>query len=469
MNKTRLMMGSVFVGLLAGLALAVILVLGLGPNSAAPVAQANTTTLAVAQNVAQAAATATPAASAGKAANSQYGDLLAQNFATRLGVDQTRLNSAFTAAATDTIDQALRDGKMDANTANKLKTLTGQGFAAFFNANLRGSDKAGKEEYGTTAAANDSMGATASAVLPAVARTLGISEDALILALKQGQTLQALEQAHSVTDAQVQSAVLAAVRSMLNAGVSNNQWTQAEADATYTTFSENVAAFLAKITNVGNEDTKRIEDHPGSSTDGPQQAAFQAAATAADNAVAQLFGLTFDQLQGKLQGGDTLLGLERAHGVTEQQVQSAALAAGQAAITAGVKSQSWTQTVATAATQDWNANIANYLAKIRNSTPLPTMFDAAQTAVLGLLGLTPTQLQDALKAKQTLQTLEQAHGLTAQQVKDAAVVAGRKALTDGVQQGKWTQIQADDASLAFDETVDSFLANFVARSATGKK
>lgn len=106
---------------------------------------------------------------------------------------------------------------------------------------------------------------------------------------------------------------------------------------------------------------------------------------------------------------------------------------------------------------------------MRGAIALPAVFDTAQAAVLRLLGLTPTQLQDALKAGQTLQTLEQAHGLTTQQVKDAAVTAGRKALSDGVQQGNWTQIQAEDASLVFDETADSFLANFVARSATGKK
>src|SRR5689334_19829731 len=120
MSQSRMMIAGVLLGMLASAALLAVLILGLGPTAAAPTGE---TTLRAAG--APAAPTATADAPAGKPAaadlQQHYANLLVQNFAAKLGVDQARLNSAFAAAASDTIDQAVADGKLDAASAQKLK------------------------------------------------------------------------------------------------------------------------------------------------------------------------------------------------------------------------------------------------------------------------------------------------------------------------------------------------------------
>src|SRR5205814_513695 len=74
-----------------------------------------------------------------------------------------------------------------------------------------------------------------------------------------------------------------------------------------------------------------------------------------------------------------------------------------------------------------------------------------------LFGMSYDQLVSAAKSGQTLDSLEQAHHITAQQVHDAALTAARNALNTGVQNGKWTQAQADETYQAFSLKVDSTL------------
>src|SRR5437868_4108533 len=84
---------------------------------------------AAAQPASQPAATAAaqpaaPSSDSGNADGVKYSNALVANFASRLGVDQARLNSAFTAAANDTVDLAVRDGKLTPEQAAKIKSLT---------------------------------------------------------------------------------------------------------------------------------------------------------------------------------------------------------------------------------------------------------------------------------------------------------------------------------------------------------
>jgi hypothetical protein len=85
---------------------------------------------------------------------------------------------------------------------------------------------------------------------------------------------------------------------------------------------------------------------------------------AAFDAVARTLKLTRGQLQSSLKRGQTLAQLETAHGVSDAQVQAAALAAGKAALTAGVQRKAWTQAQATAYAAVFEKNLAAYLAAL---------------------------------------------------------------------------------------------------------
>jgi hypothetical protein len=97
-----------------------------------------------------------------------------------------------------------------------------------------------------------------------------------------------------------------------------------------------------------------------SATAALERAAYQAAF----DAVARTLKLTRGQLQTALKRGQTLAQLEKARGVSEAQVQAAALAAGKAALTAGVQRKAWTQAQATAYAATFEKNLAAYLAAL---------------------------------------------------------------------------------------------------------
>jgi hypothetical protein len=285
--------------------------------------------------------------------------------------------------------------------------------------------------------------------MPAIAARLGLTESQLMDALKQGQTLQALEQAHGVTAAQMHEAELTAIRAALTTGVQKGQWTQAEADSAYAEISRNIDNIEVKISGLGM--AIRVEK----GKPGPQEAALEST----NNAVAGLFGLNFDALQMQLNGGKTLLELERQHNVTEQQVLAAAQAAAQAALAEGVQKGQWDQAAADQTAAEVRGMLPMYLAKYRHPRGLSEAYDAAQNAVAGLFGLDSQGLADALKNGQTRQSLQQAHAVSDQKLRDTALAAGQAALAAGVQKSQWTQVQADDSALAFGETLDFFLAN----------
>ncbi len=445
MTHARITIGSMLLGMVAMLAIGALLLGVLSPSAAAPAASS--------QHVLQAAgaaATATPAAASGKggapADSAHYADLLVQNFATQLGVDTTRLNSAFTAAANATIDQAVHDGKLSADQATKAKAQVSEGLGTLLVATLPGAAAQSR-----AATANPAMDAANGAVVPALAGALGMDQKVLMDALQSGKSLQSLEQAHNVTHAQVTAAVLAAVHSALAAGVQQGTWGQGDADKINQLFSANIDAILAKtIGAAGGAPPDATQSAPSNA----QEAAF----TAAGDAVAGLFGMQFDAMTAAIRNGQTtLLQLEQAHNVTEQQVADKALTAAQSAVAAGVQNRSWTQADAAPVAQDLNAHIYDYLAKFRNAFEMPALIKAAQGAVAPLFGMTADQLLTALQDGQTLPALEQAHHVSDLQVRDAVKAAGQARLAAGVQAQEWTAAQAADAALVFQETLDELV------------
>jgi hypothetical protein len=430
MARKPMILGAALAGLLVFAVIASGLFVARGPAAAAPGA-------------------ATPAAAA-PAGSQDYVTRLTQDFAARLQSDPARVDAAFTAAANETIDQAVRDGKMDADTANAARKMAAGGLSGTLQAELGG---LGKQAIVKETPAPQS--AAVEAIIPALGRALGLSASQLQDALKGGQSLAALEQAHHVTAAQARETVLAAVRAAVDAGAQQGQWSRADADAAYAEVSGNYDNFLAKLTGAA-----------GAAGGGdPVDESFSAAGAA----VARLFGFSaFGDLEAALGAGQTFLALERAHNVSEAQVRDAAAAAIHAALATGLQSGRWTEAQAATAATELNAHLDDMLVKMRNAVPAPDAQDAAESAVAGLCGLTLPQLRDALRGGQSLAALEQAHQVSADQARAAALAAAHSAIAAGVTTGKWSQAQADDATRVVDRLVDRFLTGAATARPSGK-
>jgi uncharacterized protein YaiL (DUF2058 family) len=199
----------------------------------------------------------------------------------------------------------------------------------------------------------------------------------------------------------------------------------------------------------------------------PGTAQLEAAQQAAFGAAASALGLTPAQLKQELGGGQTLADLARAKGVAAQQVRDAMLAAGRASLDAAVKNNQLTQAEADAYYSGALVPMTDKLTTLAAAnpqaagTPAPdqrkqgldprTMTppervaeQAAWDAAASALGLTRDQLTQQLDAGKSVADLAQAKGLSAQQVRDRMLAAGRASLDAAVRSGQLTQAQADD-------------------------
>ena len=316
MSNPRMIIGGFLAGVLAFVGLFAFVFLGLGTTAAAPPADP-AAPAAPALQAAAATATPLPANAPGKDQD-YYGNLLAQNFATRLGVDRATLDAAFSAAVQDTTDQAVRDSKLTPDQAGKVRQIAGSGLAALLGSSLN----AGESGPGFEAADVD-------AVVGAVAQLLGMNADQLRAATRGGQTLDALAQAHHVTMQQVRDAALHALRARLDLGVQSGKWTQAGADKMYQGYSNEIDNVLRKMTGA----LAKPDDSGPAGAFGP----------AVEGAIANLFHMSADEFAVAIKSGQTLAALEQAHNVDHAQVRAAALAAAQTMINQGLHSGQWTQ------------------------------------------------------------------------------------------------------------------------------
>ncbi|MEF2280023.1 hypothetical protein V3W47_17150 [Deinococcus sp. YIM 134068] len=166
-----------------------------------------------------------------------YGDVYLQRLAAQLGVSVERLRAAAVAAGNATIDQAVRNGDLAQNRAADLKNRlqnaplnfgrfggpAGQGRGDFDNGRgALNAPNAQTQERGT-------RGSLGQAISAAVARTLGLSEQALFQQLQSGQTVRQLAQAKGVSTQAVHNAAVAALRTTLTAEVRAGRLSQAQA------------------------------------------------------------------------------------------------------------------------------------------------------------------------------------------------------------------------------------------------
>jgi len=154
----------------------------------------------------------TPTAAPGQAKTS-YFNVFMDKLAESLGVTRDKLNSAFIDARNATVDQAVKDGKLSQQQADKIKSNSnvGPGFGFGFGWHGRVGPERGK---GFMFGAN---------VMDAVAKALGMSTQDLTSQLRSGKTLAQLAQGKEQA---VKDAIVGAIKPRLDQVVSSGKMTQ---------------------------------------------------------------------------------------------------------------------------------------------------------------------------------------------------------------------------------------------------
>lgn len=166
---------------------------------------------------------------------SQYWSLFIKSFASNLGVDQGKLDSAFTAAVNATVDQALKDGKITQAQADSIKSRYSQGLSA---SNGFGGFPFGRG-FGKFGFHGNQLLA-----LSDIASALGMNPQDLTSALSSGKSIADVAKSQNKDLATVKSTLLADVKTKLDAEVANKTITQSQADQIYQKYTSSIDNLL---------------------------------------------------------------------------------------------------------------------------------------------------------------------------------------------------------------------------------
>lgn len=195
-------------------------------------ANANSTT-----STASTSAVSTSSSSASSTTNT-YCSQFQKDFANKLGVSASKLQSAESSAASDTIDQMVKDGKLTQAQADQIKARLGDATNCQFQnkgGNPGNVNMQKLQQYLVAAEAQ-------------VAKGLGISSADLTSQLQAGKSLHDVATVHHMTDAQLKTLLNNAIQSELKAAVSAGDVTQAQADMVTKQISSN-PMFLDQLIN----------------------------------------------------------------------------------------------------------------------------------------------------------------------------------------------------------------------------
>ncbi len=193
---------------------------------------ANSTT-----STASTSAVSTSNSSASSATNT-YCSQFQKDLASKLGVSSSKLQSAESSAASDTIDQMVKDGKLTQAQANQIKARLGDATNCQFQNNSGNPSNVNMQKLQQYLVAAEAQ----------VAKGLGISSADLTSQLQSGKSLHDIATAHKVSDTQLKTLLNNAIQSELKAAVNAGDVTQAEADMVTKQISSN-PMFLDQLIN----------------------------------------------------------------------------------------------------------------------------------------------------------------------------------------------------------------------------
>ncbi len=196
-------------------------------------------------------AATTSAVSATSASNTtnDYCSQFQKDFASKLGISSDKLKTAESGAASDTIDQMVKDGKITKAQADQIKAKLGDATACQFKGNGGNGNTFNMQKLQQYLVAAEAQ----------VAKGLGISSADLTSQLQAGKSLHDIATAHKVSDTQLKTLLNNAIQSELKSAVSAGDLTQAQSDMVTKQLSNN-PMFLDKL----------INGHKGQETGGAQ-------------------------------------------------------------------------------------------------------------------------------------------------------------------------------------------------------
>ena len=157
------------------------------------------------------------------AARAQYCQTFVNNFAAALGKKPADVQAAAQKAFGQTLDQAVKDGKLTQARADQMKQKAASGsLCSGMPLGRLGEQRAGGHAPG---------GLGAGMFLGDAAKALGMNQPDLQAALKNGQTLQQIAASKGMNEQQFRDAFSAQVKNDLDAKVKAGTVTQAQEDA----------------------------------------------------------------------------------------------------------------------------------------------------------------------------------------------------------------------------------------------
>lgn len=326
-NVIRLSLGVVTLALIATIVIA-----GLTQTtpkaSAAPAAQATATTAAPNP--------ATPAANKGQ----QALDSFTKTFATKLNVDEAKLNSAFSEAVSDTVDQLVKDGTLNQTQADLIKAQTKNGFKNLLNlpdlSKLSAAKRAGMNPMANLGNFQE-MGQYLMPIVTAVSNSLNLSPMEIVSQLQADKSLADIAKAQQVDLQKVKDAITGSIKTQLDAAVKAGKMTQAQADKANQTV------------NLWVDDAVNFHKSAVPANGNPQD--LKQYFTPVLNSVASTLNLTPDQLEKELHSGKSLGDIARAQQVDLQKVKDAITGSAKTQLDAAAKAGKFTQAQADKAYQ----------------------------------------------------------------------------------------------------------------------
>ncbi len=229
---------------------------------------------------------------------SSYWTTFLKSFAQNLGVDQGKLDAAFTAAVNSTIDQAIKDGKLTQTQGDSVKSRYTGGLSAMAGgSSLFGFGRGGMGGFGGRGKGMNGLIANSD-----IATALNMSEADLTTAIQSGKSIADIAKTQNKDLAQVKKALLDAAKKKLDAEVMAKTITQAQADQAYQILTNSIDAMLNN-TRTG----KAPQGFGGMGMMGP---GFGQVITTAN--IASALGISEADVNTGLQSGKTIADLAKA-------------------------------------------------------------------------------------------------------------------------------------------------------------
>lgn len=357
----------------------------------------------------------------------KYADLFVKSFEGQLGINDAQLDAAFTGAAGDTIDQAVKDGVVTADQATQAKTVVKDGVTGLLTT-MKG--LVSKFSLPANQATNGRP--PFQALSPAsLAAALGLSSSDLETELRSGKSLADIAKEHNVDLQKVKDTILANVKSELDSAVSAGQLTQSQADLAYQALSQKLASMVSGTAPQGMRAGKSMP--------------------AID--VAKYANLFLDAFESRLS-------------INDAKLDAAVAAAASDTLAQAEKDGVITSDQAARANSFAKMGVRQ-LASFANKGFYGMFGFAGRSSVGGLLSpatiasalsLNTSDVELRLKAGGTIADIAAAQHLDLAQVKQALLAQLKTELDAAVKNGKIQQTEADQIYAKFSGNIDSFVS-----------